>query len=176
MAARELATIPCVDMPGLVCVCPPHDGYDDVPPLEVAAGLVAAGAGARVLLITDRGVPPRRGLTGAAAMPMKFLEDLKVGDVFGGQRYSVPRDEMIAFARKWDPRPIHLDDEAGRFLAGLRRRVALADAESVRVYGPAPGAAGAPRSAFLGIAHIRAGELIADRLLSPTEVAAIANL
>lgn len=68
------------------------------------------------------------------------------------------------------------DDEAGRFLAGLRRRVALADAESVRVYGPAPGAAGAPRSAFLGIAHIRAGELIADRLLSPTEVAAIANL
>lgn len=47
-------------------------------------------------------------------MPVKFLEDLKVGDVFGGQRYSVPRDEMIAFARKWDPRPIHLDDEAAR--------------------------------------------------------------
>jgi tRNA pseudouridine55 synthase len=68
------------------------------------------------------------------------------------------------------------DDEAGRFLAGLRRRVALADAQSVRVYGPVPGAVGASRSAFLGIAHIRAGELIADRLLSPTEVAAIANL
>lgn len=58
------------------------------------------------------------------------------------------------------------DDEAGRFLTGLRRRVALADAPSVRVYGPQPGA-------FLGSAHILAGELIADRLLSPLEVQAI---
>jgi tRNA pseudouridine55 synthase len=57
------------------------------------------------------------------------------------------------------------DDEAGRFLTGLRRRVALADAPAVRVYGPEP-------RAFLGSAHILAGELIADRLLSPTEVQA----
>jgi tRNA pseudouridine55 synthase len=53
------------------------------------------------------------------------------------------------------------DDEAGRFLNGLRRRVALADAPAVRVYGS---------ENFLGTAHIRAGELIADRLLSPLEV------
>lgn len=53
-------------------------------------------------------------LSGTAAMQTKYLEDLKVGDAFGGQRYAVPRDEMIAFARKWDPRPIHLDDEAGQ--------------------------------------------------------------
>ena len=58
------------------------------------------------------------------------------------------------------------DDEAGRFLTGLRRRVAQADAPSVRVYGPEP-------RAFLGSAHIQAGELIADRLLSPDEVAAL---
>jgi len=57
------------------------------------------------------------------------------------------------------------DDEAGRFLTGLRRRVALADAPAVRVYGPDP-------KAFLGSAHIQAGELIADRLLSPLEVQA----
>jgi len=57
------------------------------------------------------------------------------------------------------------DDDAGRFLTGLRRRVALADAPSVRVY------AGTTR-AFLGSAHITAGELIADRLLSPLEVQA----
>ena len=55
------------------------------------------------------------------------------------------------------------DDEAGRFLTGLRRRVALADAPAVRVYGTHP-------PAFLGSAHITAGELIADRLLSPLEV------
>lgn len=58
-------------------------------------------------------------------------------------------------------------DEAGRFLTGLRRRVALQDQSAVRVYGPEP-------RAFLGTAHITAGELIADRLLSPLEVQGIA--
>ncbi len=70
---------------------------------------------------------------------------------------------------------VHLpDDEAGRFLTGLRRRVALADAPAVRVYGPAVAsrAGGTAAPAFLGTAHITAGELIADRLLSPLEVQA----
>ena len=53
--------------------------------------------------------------------------------------------------------------EAGRFLTGLRRRVTLADAPALRIYGPEPGA-------FLGSAHVSSGELIADRLLSPAEV------
>jgi tRNA pseudouridine55 synthase len=56
--------------------------------------------------------------------------------------------------------------EAARFLSGLRRRVNEPDREAVRVYGPEP-------AAFLGSAHITAGELIADRLLSPTEVQAL---
>jgi len=54
-------------------------------------------------------------------------------------------------------------DEAGRFLTGLRRRMLAPDAPQIRVYGP-------ERGAFLGSAHITAGELIADRLLSPAEV------
>ena len=58
------------------------------------------------------------------------------------------------------------EDDAGRFLAGLRRRVSLDDSAAVRVYGPQP-------RAFLGSAHIAAGELIADRLLSPDEVRAL---
>ena len=53
--------------------------------------------------------------------------------------------------------------EAARFLTGLRRRVAAPDAAAVRVYAAAP-------RAFLGTAHVAAGELIADRLLSPLEV------
>lgn len=57
------------------------------------------------------------------------------------------------------------DDEAGRFLCGLRRRVTLADSPAVRVYGTRP-------HAFLGTAHIRSGELIADRLLNPLEIQA----
>lgn len=59
---------------------------------------------------------------------------------------------------------VRLDEhEAGRFLSGLRRRVTLEDQPAVRVYGPEP-------RAFLGSARIEAGELIADRLLSPLEV------
>ena len=58
-------------------------------------------------------------------------------------------------------------DEAARFLTGLRRRVAAADAPAVRVYAEQP-------RAFLGSGHVAAGELIADRLLSPAEVQACA--
>ncbi len=62
-AARNHANVPCKDVHGLVCICPPLDGYESTPPLEVAAGFAAAGAGARVLIVNDKGVPPRRGLT-----------------------------------------------------------------------------------------------------------------
>jgi tRNA pseudouridine55 synthase len=58
------------------------------------------------------------------------------------------------------------DDQAGRFLTGLRRRVQHPDLPAVRVYGPGP-------RVFLGSAHITAGELIPDRLLSPLEVQAL---
>lgn len=67
-AARNKATIPCEGVSGLVCVCPPQDGHEQTPPLDLAACLIAAAAGARVLLITDKGVPPRRGLTAASVL------------------------------------------------------------------------------------------------------------
>ncbi|MDI3380627.1 tRNA pseudouridine(55) synthase TruB [Xenophilus aerolatus] len=54
-------------------------------------------------------------------------------------------------------------DDAGRFLSGLRRRGAWADADQVAVFGERP-------SAFLGTAHVTAGELIPGRLLSPIEI------
>jgi len=60
-------------------------------------------------------------------------------------------------------------DEAARFLSGLRRRVDEPDRQAVRVYGP-------ESAAFLGSAHITAGELIADRLLSPIEVQALIQI
>ncbi len=59
-------------------------------------------------------------------------------------------------------------DDAARFLAGMRRRLGLADAPQVRVFGPEP-------SAFLGAGHIVAGELISTRLLSPSEVQGLAT-
>ncbi len=85
-------------------------------------------------------------------------------------------------------KPVTLNPEdAGRFLSGVRRRGDWADTERVRVHGPDPqqvhttpaGTAGLASPGggcgpLLGTAHIRAGELIPDRLLSPTEIREIA--
>ncbi|WP_395684913.1 tRNA pseudouridine(55) synthase TruB [Caenimonas koreensis] len=57
-------------------------------------------------------------------------------------------------------------DNAGRFLSGLRRRGDWKDNEHVAVFGSEP-------TALLGTAHIKGGELIPGRLLSPPEVAQI---
>ena len=54
-------------------------------------------------------------------------------------------------------------DDAGRFLSGMRRRGAWADDEHVAVFGDQP-------RALLGTAHVKAGELIPNRLLSPVEI------
>jgi tRNA pseudouridine55 synthase len=68
------------------------------------------------------------------------------------------------------PRVALVASEAARFLSGLRRRTANADEPLVAVYGPATTESGC--AAFLGSAHIKAGELIPTRLLSPVEVGA----
>ncbi len=64
--------------------------------------------------------------------------------------------------------PVHRlnNADAARFLRGLRRRVVAPDTSHVRVYGP-------ETQAFLGSAHITAGDLIPDRLLSSLEVSAL---
>ena len=59
-------------------------------------------------------------------------------------------------------------DNAGRFLSGMRRRGTWADQAQVAVYGDEP-------QALLGTGHIRAGELIPGRLLSPIEIKQIAE-
>lgn len=57
-------------------------------------------------------------------------------------------------------------DEAGKLLAGMRRRVPQANVERVRAFGPEP-------TAFLGSARVVAGELIPERLLSPVELSTL---
>ena len=69
------------------------------------------------------------------------------------------------------PEVLLTEPEAARFLTGLRRRTRLADAPQVRVYGPHPEPGSHPdRRVLLGSAHIKGGELIPTRLLSPAEV------
>ena len=43
---------------------------------------------------------------------MIYFEDLKVGDETYFGNYEVTREEVIDFARKYDPQPFHLSDEA----------------------------------------------------------------
>ncbi len=90
------------------------------------------------------------------------LEALAALDEPAREALLLPCDTLIA-----DWPMLQLDaPEAARFITGLRRRVEQPDAPAVRVFGPEPGA-------LLGSAHITAGELIADRLLSPLEIQAL---
>ncbi|MCD2324695.1 MaoC family dehydratase [Sphingomonas sp. IC-56] len=43
---------------------------------------------------------------------MQYLDDLSVGDRASFGRYEVTREEVLDFARKYDPQPFHLSDEA----------------------------------------------------------------
>ncbi len=43
---------------------------------------------------------------------MEYFEDVAVGDRESFGAYLVERDEVIAFAQKYDPQPFHLSDEA----------------------------------------------------------------
>jgi acyl dehydratase len=43
---------------------------------------------------------------------MRYFEDVRVGDVARFGTYPVTREEVTAFAAKYDPQPFHLSDEA----------------------------------------------------------------
>ena len=45
---------------------------------------------------------------------MKYFEDVQVGDVMRFGRYEVTREEIIEYARQFDPQPFHLDEAAAR--------------------------------------------------------------
>ena len=43
---------------------------------------------------------------------MQYFEDIEVGATARFGRYEVTREEVMDFARKYDPQPFHLSDEA----------------------------------------------------------------
>ncbi len=45
---------------------------------------------------------------------MRYLEDITVGEKFEFGCYEVTAEEIIDYARRYDPQPIHLDDDAAR--------------------------------------------------------------
>lgn len=43
---------------------------------------------------------------------MQYFEDIEVGATVSFGRYEVTREEVMDFARRYDPQPFHLSDEA----------------------------------------------------------------
>ncbi|HMN20678.1 MAG TPA: tRNA pseudouridine(55) synthase TruB [Ottowia sp.] len=86
-------------------------------------------------------------------------------------------DEPQRLARLLPPEALLADheavtlapDDAGRFLSGQRRRGPWPDSARVAVFGSEP-------RALLGTAHVKAGELIPGRLLSPLEIGQILQI
>lgn len=44
-------------------------------------------------------------------MKERFFEDLKAGDRFKSQTYKVSEEQILSFAREFDPQPFHVDRE-----------------------------------------------------------------
>jgi acyl dehydratase len=45
---------------------------------------------------------------------VKYFEDVQVGETMRFGRYQVTREEIVEYARQFDPQPFHLDEEAAR--------------------------------------------------------------
>lgn len=109
----------------------------------------------------------RTGSGGVTLEGAVTLDELTALDEADRDALLQPADVLLS---DW-PDVLLNEQDATRFLTGLRRRTKLPDAPQVRVYGPHPAApADAARRVLLGSAHIQGGELIPTRLLSPAEV------
>lgn len=45
---------------------------------------------------------------------MRYFEDFPIGEVMERGPYVVTREEILAFARQFDPQPFHVDEDAAR--------------------------------------------------------------
>ena len=79
---------------------------------------------------------------------MLYFDDIRPGDVMQSPTYPIHRDEMVEFARRWDPVPIHVDPGAARDGAGgvtasgtyvlaLKSRLLHEIPETVAIFGSA---------------------------------------
>ena len=51
----------------------------------------------------------------AAMKRLRTFEDFRVGQTIElGAEQELTREEIVEFARRWDPQPFHLDEDAGR--------------------------------------------------------------
>jgi len=49
---------------------------------------------------------------------MLYFDDINPGDVLRSPEYAVDADEMVGFAERWDPVPIHVDETVAEAVVG----------------------------------------------------------
>jgi acyl dehydratase len=47
-------------------------------------------------------------------MTVQYFEDYAVGQIYRTGRHRIDKEEIVAFAREFDPQPFHLDEEAAK--------------------------------------------------------------
>lgn len=58
--------------------------------------------------------PPLPSTTSNVPLMDRWFDDFAVGEVFEFGDYVVGADEIVEFARRYDPQPFHLDEQAAR--------------------------------------------------------------
>jgi len=76
--------------------------------------------------------------------PTKWFEDFSVGDVLPLGEKTVTADEIIAFARDFDPAPMHLDDLAAGTALHARHEIAEPGLPPIELLMPLEGLVASP--------------------------------
>ena len=63
---------------------------------------------------------------------MRYFEDIEIGKRAEAGPYEVTQEEIIAFARQWDPRPYHTDPETA--LSTPFKGLAASGAHTIAIY------------------------------------------
>lgn len=86
----------------------------------------------------------------------RYFDDFAVGQVYQTGEYQLTEDEIVAFARQYDPQPIHIDPEVARRteFGGLIASGFHTAAVTMRLY-VLSDASTAPGSVGLGVDRLR---------------------
>jgi acyl dehydratase len=105
-------------------------------------------------------------------VPPLYFEDFEPGQVLDLGSRSVTEDDIVAFARQWDPQPFHVDPEAARdsVFGGLIASGWHTGAMWMRLYvdsllGGASGQGSSGIEELRWLAPVRPGDTLSGRLI-----------